>query len=35
MVEIFKVGFVNGVSDNFDIEVVKVGGSKAFTEIRR
>jgi len=35
MVEIFEVGFVNSVPNNFDVEVVKVSGRKTFTEIRR
>jgi hypothetical protein len=31
--EIFEVGFVNGVSDDFDVEVVKVGSGEARFEV--
>lgn len=32
--EIFEVGFVEGISDDFDIEVVEVLSGEAVTEVR-
>jgi hypothetical protein len=31
--EVFEVGFVEGVSDDFDVEVVEVGGREAVAEV--
>jgi hypothetical protein len=32
-VEVFKIRLVEGVADNFNVQIVEVGGGKAFTEI--
>jgi hypothetical protein len=34
-VEILKVSFVEGVADDFNVEVVKVRGGEAISEVRR
>lgn len=34
VVEVFEVGFVESVADDFDVEVVKVGGGEAVAEVR-
>jgi len=33
VVEVFEVGFVEGVADDFDVEVVEVGGGEAVAEV--
>lgn len=32
-VEVFEVGFVEGVTDDFDVEVVEIVGGEAFSEV--
>lgn len=33
VVEVFEVGFVEGVADDFDVEVVEVRGGEAVAEV--
>jgi hypothetical protein len=35
VVEVFKVGFVDGVSDDFNVEVVKVSSRETVAEVGR